>query len=175
MITFASSISKALLPSVPFVTQLETEHVSRQTSLPTRAILSLASRLAAGRIDACLWYPIMKSDRIIVLSEMHTDSRLKGCPNVEQKALVIPPAPLLRVLPGKQWGSPTARPRSALGVEPSEFLIAYYGYVYAAKGIETLFKAFQILNAQEAMRGSSWWQQRRKPYLILLRSIHRTC
>ena len=149
MITFASSISKALLPSVPFVTQLETEHVSRQTSLPTRAILKLASRLAAGRIDDVFGTLLSKSDRIIVLSERHLSALSKRFPNVEQKALVIPPAPLLRICPENN-GAARQRGREALGVKPSEFLIAYYGYVYAAKGIETLFKAFQILNPQRS-------------------------
>src|SRR5918996_6187265 len=46
MITFASSISKALLPSVPFVTQLETEYIARQASIFTRATLKTLARAA---------------------------------------------------------------------------------------------------------------------------------
>ena len=149
MITFASSLSKALLPTAPFVTQLETEYISRQASIPTRAILKLASRLAAPRIDYLFGTLLSKSDRIIFLSERHLTALSKRFPNVEQKGLVIPPPPLMRMSPENN-GATRKRGREALGVKPDDFLIAYYGYVYAEKGIETLFKAFQVLNAQRS-------------------------
>ena len=153
MITFASSLSKVLLPSVPFVTLLETEYISRQASVPTRAILKVASQLAgARRLDYVFGTLLSKSDRIIFLSERHL-RKLSGL-FADGKGLVIPPPPLMRICPENN-GAARQRGREALGVKPEEFLFAYYGYVYAEKGIETLFKAFQILNAKKLIRGWS--------------------
>ena len=147
MITFASSLSKALLPSVPFVTQLETEYISRQASVPTRAILKTASKLVgARRLDYVFGALLSKSDHIIFLSEGHL-KKLSGL-FADGKGLVIPPPPLMRICPENN-GVARQRGREALGVKPKEFLFAYYGYVYAEKGIETLFKALQILNAKK--------------------------
>ena len=150
MITFLSSLSKTLLPTAPFVTQLETEYISRQASIPTRAILKVASQLAgARRIDYVFGTLLSKSDRIIFLSERHLTTLSKRFADVARKGLVIPPPPLLRICPEND-GASRRRGREVLGVKPNEFLFAYYGYVYVAKGIETLFKAFQILNAQRS-------------------------
>jgi len=148
MITYAPSISKALLPSVPFVTQFETEHVSRQVSIPARAILKLLSRSAARWIDYLFGTLLSQSERIIVLSDRHLAEFASRFHNIEKKAVVIPPPPLLRISPGD--AASKQRVRGMLGVKPDEFVIAHYGYVYAEKGIETLFKAFEILNAQRS-------------------------
>lgn len=148
MITFAPSISKALLPSVPFVTQFETEYVSRQVSIPARAVLKLLSRSAARSIDYLFGTLLSQSERIIVLSERHLAEISRRFHKLEKKAVVIPPPPLLRISPDDV--SSKQRARETLGVKPDDFVIAYYGYLYAEKGIETLFKAFEILNTQRS-------------------------
>jgi glycosyltransferase involved in cell wall biosynthesis len=150
MITFASSLSKALLPTVPFVTQMETEYISRQgASIPTRAILKIASGLAgARRLDHVFGTLLSKSDRIIFLSERHLSALSKQFAGLNRKGLVIPPPPLMRMC-AEDNRAARRRGREALGLRPADFVIAYYGYVYEEKGIETLFKALQILNAQK--------------------------
>jgi len=35
-------------------------------------------------------------------------------------------------------------------VQPDHFLIAYFGYIYANKGVETLLRAFQIVSSQRS-------------------------
>jgi glycosyltransferase involved in cell wall biosynthesis len=150
MITFAPSISKIVLPSVPFVTQLETEYISRKTTIPTRAILKLASTLAKRQnLDYVFGTLLSKSDRLIVLSERHFNRLSNSFPYVDGKGLVIPPPCLMRICPDNN-GISRQLGRKALGVKPDDFVVGYYGYVYEEKGIETLFKAFQILNAQRA-------------------------
>ena len=150
MITFAAGISKALLPSVPFVTQLETEYISRKASIPARVILKLASKVAGPqKLDYVFGTLLSKSDRLIVLSERHLNRLSHSFPYVEGKGLVIPPPSLMRICPDNN-GVSRQLGRKALGVKPNDFVIAYYGYVYAEKGIETLFKAFHIINAQRA-------------------------
>lgn len=150
MITFAPSISKVVLPSVPFVTQLETEYISRKASIPTRAILKLVCTLAERQnLDYVFGTLLSKSDRLIVLSERHLNRLANSFPYVNGKGLVIPPPCLIRICPDDNKTA-RQRGREALGVKPDDFVIGYYGYLYAEKGIETLFKAFQILNAQRA-------------------------
>ncbi len=150
MITFAPSISKVVLPSVPFVTQLETEYISRKASIPTRAILKLVCILAERQnLDYVFGTLLSKSDRVIVLSERHLNKLANSFPYVDGKGVVIPPPCLIRICPDNP-GTARQRARKALGVRPDEFVIAYYGYLYAEKGIETLFRAFQILNGQRS-------------------------
>jgi glycosyltransferase involved in cell wall biosynthesis len=149
MITFASSISKALLPSVPFLTQLETEYISRQASIVTRAALKAVARVAGPRIDYVFGTLLSKSDRVIVLSERYLAELSKRFSNINNKSIVIPPPPILRICP-ENAGASRRRGRETLGVKSDDFLVAYYGYVYEEKGIETLFQAFQILNAQRS-------------------------
>ena len=149
MITFASSISKALSPSVPFVTQLETEYITRQaSSILTRATLKTLARVAGPkRLDYVFGTLLSKSDRVIVLSERYRDELAARFGGIGKKIIVIPPPPLLRMC-SENGGGPRRRGREALGVKPDDFLVGYYGYVYPQKGIETLFKAFKLLNAQ---------------------------
>jgi len=150
MITFAPSISNLVLPSVPFVTQLETEYISRKASIPTRAILKFASTLAGRhKLDYVFGTLLSKSDRLIVLSERHLNNLSSSFPDVDGKGLVIPPPCLMRICPDHN-GRSRQLGREALGAKQDDFVIAYYGYLYAEKGVETLFRAFQILNAQRS-------------------------
>ena len=150
MITFAPTVSKILIPRAPFVTQFETEYLSRNASIFTRAILKLVARLAGPeRLDYVFGTLLCKSDRVILLSERHRDRFSQSFPGVERKILVIPPPPLMRISPETN-GSARQRGREALGLKPGDFLVAYLGYVYPSKGIETLLKAFQIVNSQRS-------------------------
>jgi len=147
MITFAPSISKNFFPSVPFVTQLETEYISRQASIFTRATLKAMARFAGPQnFDYVYGTLLLKSDRVIALSERHLAKLAERFAN--GKGLVIPPPALMHICPDNS--ASRLRGRETLGVEPDDFLVAYYGYVYAEKGIETLFKALQMLNAQRS-------------------------
>jgi glycosyltransferase involved in cell wall biosynthesis len=150
MITFVPGISKAFLPAVPFVTQLETEYVSRQVSLPTKAILKMMARLAGPKhLDYVFGTLLLKSDRIIVLSERHLASLSMGCTDLEGKSVVIPPPPIMHLCPEND-GLSRQQGREALGVKPEEFLVAYYGYIYEEKGVEILLQAFQTFNSKRS-------------------------
>jgi glycosyltransferase involved in cell wall biosynthesis len=151
MITFAPSISKTYFPSVPFVTQLETECFSRRTTIFTRAALKTMSSVAGPRnLDYVYGTLLLKSDHFIVLSERHLSQLSKSFNlNGKGKGVVIPPPPLLRMCP-QDNGAARKRGRAALDVKSDDFVIAYYGYIYAEKGIETLVKAFQMLNRRRS-------------------------
>jgi len=47
-------------------------------------------------------------------------------------------------------GASRQRGREILGLKKNDFLIAYFGYIYPNKGVETLLKAFQILGGERS-------------------------
>jgi len=148
MITFAPTISRALLGRVPFVTQFANAEGSNPCSFSTRFLRKIVESWAgAEEVDYSFGTLLRDSDRIIVLSECH-QARLSLCSaSVDKKAVLIPPPPLMHICP-EDNGASRKRGREALSVKPNEFLIAYLGYIYPPKGIETLLKAFQIVSTQ---------------------------
>jgi polysaccharide biosynthesis protein PslF len=150
MITLAPSIAKAILPSAPFVTQFETEYVARKASLLTRAAFWAVARLrGAEKFDRVYGTLLFKSDWIITLSERHRAILSTQNAQVEKRGLVIPPPPLLRRRVYENGNVSRKHDREILGVQADGFLLAYFGYVYAEKGIETLLQALEILTRRK--------------------------
>jgi polysaccharide biosynthesis protein PslF len=151
MITFAPTLSKMLLPGVPFVTQFEIESISRRFSLPTRALLKAMTRWTGSKNTDYIFFGTLlrQSDRLIVLSQRHQARFSEQFPRTSGKSVVIPPPPIMRLCPEND-GASRQRARRALGVQPDDFLIAYFGYIYVNKGVETLFRAFHIVSKQRS-------------------------
>ena len=142
MMTFAPTIARRVLPSVRFVTQVETPYGIRTRRLGfwTRVIrrgMKRWSLLGPG------YHPygtlLRDSDHVIVLSEAHRTKLLEECPQLLEKSSLIPPPPIMAFC---EQGS-RAQARTALGTREDEFLFAFFGYVYKGKGMETLFEAFR--------------------------------
>src|SRR5215510_1569544 len=151
MVTFIPTFLKMLLPGVSFVTQFEIESISRQFSLPTRLMLK-AVRHGAGseNTDYFVFGTLLRhSDRLIVLSQRHQARFSEQFPRTSGKCIVIPPPPTIRLC-SESHGAARQRGRSALGVQSDDFLIAYFGYIYANKGVDTLLRAFQIVSNQRS-------------------------
>ena len=146
MIMFCPFISKFLIPRASFVTQFETQFLSRRVSILTQAALKAAARCAGPKyLDYAYGTLLCASDRIILLSEDHQER----FPDIKSKTLVIPPPPIMRVTDDTDEAS-RQHTREMLGVKPEDFVLAYYGYIYPDKGIETLLKAFRIINDQRS-------------------------
>jgi glycosyltransferase involved in cell wall biosynthesis len=151
MVTFIPTLFKVLLPGRPFVTQFEIEYISRRFSLPTRAMLK-AMRCWGGAKNTDYFFfgtLLRHSDRLIVLSQRHQVRFAEEFPRTSSKSVVIPPPPIMRLCP-EHHSAARQRGRSALGVKSEDFLIAYFGYIYANKGLETLLRAFQIVHTQRS-------------------------
>ncbi len=146
MITFAPTISKALLPRVPFITLFENVTGAHYpTSLFARVVRKAMKLWAGGRnVDDGLGTLLRDSDRIIVLSEAHRARLAERFPGVNAKSVLIPAPPLMRICPENN-GAVRLHGRKKIGVTPSEFLLIHYGYFYPGKGVETLLKAVQIV------------------------------
>jgi len=150
MITFIPTLSKIFLPGVSFVTQFESEYI-RPISLPARVMLkTMRGWVGAKNTDYFFFGTLLRqSDRLIVLSQRHQAWFAEHFPRTKSKSLVIPPPPIMRLCPETN-GAARERGRRALGVQSDDFLLAYFGYIYPGKGVETLLRAFQIVSNQRS-------------------------
>jgi glycosyltransferase involved in cell wall biosynthesis len=89
------------------------------------------------------------SDRVVVLCEYHRAVLSERFSGTRGKSILIPPPPNMRVAPENN-GASRRRGREMLGVKDDEFVIAYIGYIYAKKGVETLLEAFKIVRNKRA-------------------------
>jgi glycosyltransferase involved in cell wall biosynthesis len=176
MITFSPTVCKTLLPRVPFVTLFEDAPsipaaAATQSSLIRRAVRSgvalgrtLMRRppivVSAVRTGMALWAGrenldykygtlLRDSDRLIVVSERARAGLAARFAGVDDKSVVIPTPPLLRMSP-EDNGAARQRWREYFGIKPADLMFAYFGYIYPGKGVETLFKAFKIASSQRS-------------------------
>jgi glycosyltransferase involved in cell wall biosynthesis len=150
MITFAPSISKTLLPHVPFITQFANAIGANpeQSSLVARVIRKAVAMWAGKRgLDYRYGTLLRDSDRIIVFSDLHRATLSHHNSDVDRKSVLIPPPPILLMSSGDN-GAIRSQGRKALGLGDEDFLIAYLGFIYPGKGVETLLKAFQIVSSE---------------------------
>jgi polysaccharide biosynthesis protein PslF len=147
MITFAPTLLKKALPNVRIVTLVE---------YPEPVYVQRLSRVARiGRKLAAYWVGprdvdygygtiLRDSDRIIVLSDTHVSVLAKHFARVRDKCVLIPPPPLMQ-MSSEHDGAARLRGREMLGLASDDFLVAYFGYLYPGKGIETLLRGFQTV------------------------------
>jgi FkbM family methyltransferase len=145
MITFLPTICKSIFPDVPCVTQFEIiDKAGPQQSFGVRA-LRKAMALWAGKdgVDWVFGTLLRDSVRTIVLSSPHKDRLIKHYPQGEEKSVIIPPPPIIRLCP-----DPPAivrqQVRETIRAAERDFVLVYWGYIYPGKGLETLLKAFRI-------------------------------
>jgi hypothetical protein len=141
------------------VTQLEIENTSIKAPLPARIVFkALEYSAGAYRFNRALGTLLSVSDRVITLSERHENKLLDKFPHLNGKSLVIPPPPIIRMC--TDAGFDRQQTRAALGVKPADFLLAYFGYVYKGKGVETLIGALSLL--RQRGQGSARGRRRRR-------------
>lgn len=147
MVTFVPTFIKRLLPSVRVVMHVEYPSGVRPQLLArsTRAVRKVIARWA-GKQNADYGYGTLlrDCDRIILLSDIHRLLLLDHFAGVNEKSVLIPPPPILPMCTEAN-GAARRRGRKMLGVSSDEFLIAYFGYIYPEKGIETLLQAFHLV------------------------------
>jgi glycosyltransferase involved in cell wall biosynthesis len=143
MITFVPTVAKRLLPRAQFVTLFEeAEADSSRTPFLARAVRKVMKLWAGSKdVDYGLGTLLRDSDCCIVVSDLIRAALEKCSPNLNGKAVLIPAPSLLRICPDGN-GMARQRKRECLGVAPDDYLLAYFGYIYRGKGLETLLKAF---------------------------------
>lgn len=146
MITFAATISKQVLPQVPFVTRFENvfgEADPAKFSWFSRGVRRTVIQWAGpSNVSYSEGTILRDSDHLIFLCERHRDEMTKNWQTVHRKARIIPPPPnvaLCSVSPA----TARQRGRQKLGISSESFVIAFLGYIYPAKGVDTLLRAFE--------------------------------
>jgi glycosyltransferase involved in cell wall biosynthesis len=150
MITFAPTLCRRLLPSVPFVTRFENPIgiPPRRRSLRNRLIRRAVMQWAGNnRVDYMFGTLLRDSHSVIALAERHRRALVNLSADVSRKSVLIPPPPNMRICP-EENGNAYLRGRRRLRVPAESFLLAYLGYIYPNKGIETLLSAMQMVSAE---------------------------
>jgi glycosyltransferase involved in cell wall biosynthesis len=144
MSTFLPTIVKRVLPGVAIVTRFENVAGAgpQANSWLSRAIRkAVADYDATGDVDYQFGTLLRDSDAIVLLSGRHEAILEQHLAGVGTKCTVIPPPFNVRIC-DEASGRSRERGRQMLGLDADAFAIAYIGYVYPGKGIETLLRAF---------------------------------
>lgn len=151
MVTFLPTLCKQLFPRVPFVTRYESAFVGAdpsKTGLVSRVFRKLMVRWAGTQDVAYSSGTLLRdSDVVIALCERHRAMLIEEWPPAREKIALIPPPPNLFIA-SNAGGAARERGRKRLGVQPAEFVVTFFGYLYPIKGIETLLRAFAAVSAQ---------------------------
>jgi glycosyltransferase involved in cell wall biosynthesis len=135
-------------PGLPVLSLVEIPFPAPPGNLAVRLGRKLAAWWAGGPgVDFGFGTLLRDSSAVAVLGPSVLEDLKPRCAGLGQRALVIPPPPLVR-LPADRSQAVREQARARLGAAPGCLLLAYFGYVYAAKGVETLLAALQALRAQ---------------------------
>jgi polysaccharide biosynthesis protein PslF len=146
MATFAATWLRRWRPGLRVLALVELPFPAPPGSLPVRLGRKLAAWWAGSQgADFGFGSLLRDSTAVAVLGPSILADLQQRCPGLGERALVIPPPPLVR-LPVDR--SPAAREaaRLRLGAAPGTLLLAYFGFVYPGKGVETLLAALRHLH-----------------------------
>jgi len=150
MITFLPSFIHRILPSAHVSVHIETlSGVIRERSTTLDAAVRYIVSLAMGREGINYEYGslIRDCDSLILLNERDRKELCKTFPDAEKKCSVMPPPPIMRVASGVDAVT-RRRLEEKYGLAEHELTLAFYGYIYPGKGVETLFASLkQLLNS----------------------------
>ena len=149
MISFLPSFAKLALPTVTTVCQFE--NVYNPAPLQNTEFDASMRELCEIVVDPSQVHPVYgtllrDSDRIIVQCNDNLDVLAGLCPTIRGKA-VLKPCPALIAMSEESTESRKIG-RSRLGYDQATFIIAFYGFLYPSKGIETLFRALALVRRQ---------------------------
>lgn len=146
MITFLPGLLKRAARPPRVVTHIEYPTGVRpdRTSFVTRGVRRVMAWGSGGTpVDWEYGTLLSASDRLIVLSDVHRAVLAERYAPVSDKAALIPPPSLIPMSP-EEDGRTRRETRRALGIADDEYLLAYFGYVYPGKGVETLLQAMAL-------------------------------
>jgi glycosyltransferase involved in cell wall biosynthesis len=154
MSTFIPTIAKLALPGVRVITRFENvSGAGPQTNSTASRVLRriVASCDLRGNVDYQFGTLLRDSDNVIILSARHEEILEPHLAGVGRKCVLIPPPANMRM--STEGDSSRARGRLTLKVGATDFVLAYIGFVYPGKGIETLLQSFeQVCRARSNVR-----------------------
>lgn len=146
MITFAPTICRSILSPHRMVTMIAYPMGSQNERLSyvSRAIRKCLQWWVGARgVDYRYGTILRDSDAVILMSERHHGMLMGEDPILGEKAVLVPPPPLLTMT--KDVGPEIRQEtRTRLGFTQDDLVVVYFGLIYPPKGIETLLKAFHL-------------------------------
>ncbi len=150
MTTFLPTVARIARLDVPFVVQFENMMGASpdRCGILTRVVRKVVA-LAVGPADVDYEFGTLlrDSDAVIVLGGRHQARLVRLWPQAMEKCALIPPPPIVPMCIDPPEAARKAG-RERLGATADEFVLAYFGYVYSNKGLETLLRAFQRVYRQ---------------------------
>ena len=141
MITFLPSLCRRLKKQPRVVVQFENTGGAEPMKHIHWICRKLAALAAGSRGVEYRYGTLLRdSDRVIALCEPHLRTLSKFTTALNGRATVIPAPPLLRIVDDRD-GTARRQTRARLGYGPNDFVVAYFGYVYPEKGVETVIEA----------------------------------
>ena len=131
MITFAPTLSKRLLPKVPFVTLFS--HIfgaSSQSRSLSHKLFHRGVRTFTGKSTHYNLGTLLRdSSKIIVMSDKHRAIFENYLPGVARKSVLLPPPLIIQLAPNVN-GTTRQEVRTRLNVEPDEFVLTFFRICY---------------------------------------------
>lgn len=148
MVTFLPTVARRLLPNCRFVTLFEIYQEPEPAASIVRATRKIATVFAgSSALDYHFGSLLRDSTGLIALGPTMVKSFARHNPSVQERMVVVPPPPLVPTMPPPDPGTRQST-RASLGVGPNEVLLAYFGFVYPGKGVDTLIRAVHRLQAR---------------------------
>lgn len=146
MVTFLPTWLLRWRPEVRLLTLVELQFPAPAGNLAVRLGRKLAGWWAQGPgVDFGFGTLLRDSSTVAVLGPTVLEELVGRSPGLDARALLIPPPPLVR-LPADVSVAARQAARLRLGAADDCLLLAYFGYVYPGKGVETLLHAVQQLH-----------------------------
>jgi glycosyltransferase involved in cell wall biosynthesis len=147
MITFLPSVIRRILPTAHISVHIESlQGILRERSSFWDAAIRYAFSCAIGRSGINYEYGslIRDCDSLILLNERDKTEICSLFPGSDHKCTIMPPPPIMQ----RASQIDTAAKHKLLEhwfLQGSDLVIAFYGYIYPGKGLETLFASLKQL------------------------------
>ena len=141
MVTFLPTLCRSLKTRPRVITQFENSQ-GAELKTPRQWRTWKAASLLAGRVGADHRFGTLlrDSDAVVALCEPHLAELERREPQLRAKTTIIPAPPLLKIVPDPT-GDVRRTVRARLGYNDDDFVVAYFGYIYPEKGVETVIEA----------------------------------
>jgi glycosyltransferase involved in cell wall biosynthesis len=145
MITFLPTVLRLCLPASRLVVLVEIHRAPFIRGRAVRLVRKLAAMLAGSQgLDYGYGSLLRDAHGVAALGPTILQHLLPHAPGLGRRGFVIPPPPLV-TRPAGFDGPARLRARQRLGADNSTCLLAYFGFVYPNKGVETLLDALSLL------------------------------
>jgi glycosyltransferase involved in cell wall biosynthesis len=144
MITFLPNLCRRLKPRPRLLVEFSNVQACEPRTLLTRLGRKVCEWVVGGRGIEWRYGTLLRdSDVVAGFCGQHLQFILGYHPAAAAKGAVIPATPPLQILDDPD-GSLRRRVRAELGAQEDDFILAFFGYVYPSKGVDTLLHAVTL-------------------------------